>query len=508
MYSRVTFWHALITHPNTKYACAKGTFLNNASRHNSTMISSACGRLLRRRLIRGLDFLFSLLVLLLSSVVRCLTPRSARRLDGKGTLGAFRTKAQRDVWCYLLAAVFVAGGVGLVCLQLELALYHAVDRLVCLTFAPSSGVEAPRVTFAALSSARVLSLPSEHVVVRAVYLDPRPRDGFVNTSVFLAEVSKQLLAREEDGILACGTSAAVSTDLTVRVPKNSWWSQEHFPHLTHEVAMIDCFGLPDVPAGTRAYLWFRVRNNGVLYRVESEHPYFVPQPKQTHNRDDLKIVVCMAIVRDLPPYMSEFLRYYKHLGVDHVYMTAEDTFIQNGILEGDDFIRDALKEGFISFSFWHMWLNTDKVFYHAQMLAHEDCIYRFQGTYDYAFLVDSDDYFIPLIPERKTLDFYVELYCRFGACIFQWLEYFPDCGQDWSKLGRHGNVTNTLLSDTFNRRFGTGKTIYRLTAVLDAGTHIPQQLLQGYKHLFVPPNAAYVAHVRKDKHPPDGLKSC
>ena len=473
------------------------------------MISS--GRLLKRRLIRGLDVLLSLAVLLLCSVTRWLTPRSARRFDGRGALPAFlghRAKAQRDVWRFLVVAVFLAGGAGLVCLQLELSLFRLVDNFVCLKLAPAPGSETSPITAAALSSARVLPLPSEYVIVRAVYLDPRPRDGYLNASVFLAEVRKDLLARERDGILACGTSSSVSTDLTVRVPKNSWWPQKYYPHLTHEVAMIDCFGLPDIPAGSRAFLWFRVRDSGVLYRVESEHTYFVPRPKQTHNRDDLKIVVCMAIVRDFPPFMREFLRYYKYLGVDHVYMTAEDTFVQNGILEGDEFIREALKDGFISFSFWHMWLTTDKMFYHSQMLAHEDCIYRFQGTYDYAFLVDSDDHFIPLVPKRETLDYYIELYCRFGACIFQWLEYFPDCGQDWSRLGRHGNVTNTLLSDTFHRRFGTGKTAYRLTAVLDAGTHKPQQLLQGYKYLFVPPNAAYVAHIRKDNIPPNGLQSC
>ena len=484
--------------------CARGSSLKR-----SPMLSS--GRLLRRRLVRALDFLLSLCLslsaLLLSGVSgRSLPQHSARRLDGRGVFGAVlghRTKAQRDVCCFLVGAVAVLGGVGLVCLHLELTLFRAVDRFVCLTLSPLDAQSFP----SAVASARVLSLPSQQVILRAVYLDPRPRDGFLNASVFLAEVPKTLLAGR-GGVVACGAGRAVSSTLRVRVAKNSWWAHRTEPHLTHDVAMVDCYGLPSTPSGARAFLWYSLTDGGELYRVESEHPYFVPRPKQTQNRDDLKIVLCMAIVRDFPPFMREFLRYYKHLGVDHIYMTAEDSFVQNGILEADEFVREALVEGFVSFSFWHMWLDTDQVFYHAQMLAHQDCIYRFQGTYDYAFLMDSDDHFIPLVPERKTLDYYVELYCRFGACIFQWLEYFPDCGQDWSRLGRHGNVTNTLLSRTFHRRFGTGKTCYRLGAVLDAGTHIPQQLLQGYKYLYVPPDAAYVAHIRRDKHPPNGLQSC
>ena len=470
------------------------------------------GRLLRRSLVRALDLLLSLSALLLSRGARERAFSSWRRLDSRRALRAvlgYRTRVEQDACCWLVVAAAV-GAAGLLLLNLELSLFSLVDRQICHSLSPPELTQ--RRLSSAIAAAKPDSLFSHHVILRAVYLDPRPRNGFLNASVFLAEVRKELLERGGEGIVACGVGGGVSATLALRVPRNSWWVHETEPHLTHDVVMIDCFGLPSAPHGSRAYLWYHPlgdgegERDGRLHRAESEHPYFVPRPKQTQNRDDLKIVVCMAVVRDFPPFMGEFLRYYKHLGVDHVYMTAEDSFVMNGIIEGDEFVREALAEGFLSFSFWHMWLSPDKVFYHAQMLAHEDCVYRFQGTYDYALIVDSDDYFVPLVPEHMRLEFYVELYCRFGACVFQWLEYFPDCGQDWSRLGRHGNVTNTLLSRTFDRRFGTGKTIYRLVAVLDAGTHNPQHLLQGYKFLFVPPNAAYVAHIRKNKMPPDGLQ--
>ena len=190
-------------------------------------------------------------------------------------------------------------------------------------------------------------------------------------------------------------------------------------------------------------------------------------------------------------------------------MTAEDSFVQNGILEADEFIWEALVEGFVSLSFWHMWLNTDEVYGHVQMLAHQNCMYRFQGTYDYAFVVDSDDHFIPLIPEQKTLDYYTQRYCKGGACTFQWIEYFPDCSQDWSRLGPHGNVTNTLLSHTAKRHGPSeGKSMYRPKAVLDAGVHTPLQMMKGYKTKSVPSSAAYVAHLRRNRSPPNGQQSC
>lgn len=410
-------------------------------------------------------------------------------------------------WYAVVFVILLVFGASVI-IQLELSLFKLVDHRICVNLlGPEVYITTPTLK---LASAKVEFLTSSRLIVRAVYLDPRPRNGFINTSVFLVEVHKGLVASE--AILACGTSSGITFDLTVRVVMNSQWVHTYEPDLTHDVAMVDCFGLPKTQPGSRAFLWYRhsASENGEaqLYRVESEQPYFVPPPKQTLNEDDLKIVVCMGIVRDYPPYMKEFLRYYKHLGVDHIYMIGEDSFLRNGGLQSDEFVLDALGEDFISFNFWHQWLSTKQVFYHSQMLAHEDCIYRFQGTYDYAFLVDSDDHFIPRVPHRTTLDFYIEKYCRFGSCIFPWLEYFPDCGQRWDRLGSHGNITNTLVSQTHHRRLKTGKSIHRLTAILDAGTHRPQLLLKGYRKVYVPPNVAYVAHVRKNKEPPNGLQSC
>ena len=480
-------------------------------------------RPVRRVLVRLFEALLSLTAALVPSLAsrrRDLTGKpllwpSGRKAYGvfrdvvSGSTGSFYTRGlpRHGAGDYSSAAflilLLIVGGV---IVLIQLVLFQLIDSHICDAVTLR---KAPDLSSLALGAAKVEFLPSSNAIVRAVYLDPRPRNGFINTSVFLVELRKGVLTSE--AIVACGVGSRVSSQLTVRSVLNSEWVHVFYPQLTHDVAILDCFGLPDTPSGARAFLWYTQPNGDgqpQLYRVESEQRYFVPLPKKTLNEDDVKIVVCMGVVRDFPPYMNEFLRYYKHLGVDHVYMTGEDSFFHNGGLQRDNFVQNAVREGFISFTFWHQWLSPDEVFYHSQMLAHQDCIYRFQGTYDYAFIVDSDDYFVPLVPHRNTLDFYVEQYCRFGSCVFPWIEYYPDCGQHWERLGDNGNVTNTLVSLTHQRRFRTGKSIHRLTAILDAGTHKPQILLSGYHYVFVPPDAAYVAHIRKNKHPPDGLQSC
>ena len=293
---------------------------------------------------------------------------------------------------------------------------------------------------------RILSFPSDnHVIVRSVIRDPRPKAGFESVSVFMVEFRKHMGSHGGRKFVACGTSEAVSWQLKVRVLKNLGWVHTHFPKQTHDMAMIDCFGLPETPTGSRVFLWYRLDDKGDLYRVESEHPYFVPVPKKHSEHDNRTIVVCMALVRHVPPFLREFLRYYKYLGVDHVYMVADDSLIREGALQYDQFVEEAVREGFLSLTFWSMWLNTDEIHSYSYHLAHEDCVYRFQGVYDYALIIDSDDHFIPLVPHQNSLDYYIKKYCTVGACSFQWIEYYPDCGLDWTRLGPHGNVTNTSI---------------------------------------------------------------
>ena len=68
-------------------------------------------------------------------------------------------------------------------------------------------------------------------------------------------------------------------------------------------------------------------------------------PVTNEKQNESSIVVCMAVLRDNPPYTKEFLRYYKHLGVDHIYMMAEESFVWSGVLNGDEFVQNYLKMG-------------------------------------------------------------------------------------------------------------------------------------------------------------------
>ena len=64
------------------------------------------------------------------------------------------------------------------------------------------------------SSTKVEQLPSQNIIVRAAYYDPRQRNGHINATVFLIEVIKHL--RNKKAIIGCGVGNKVTTNPSIR----------------------------------------------------------------------------------------------------------------------------------------------------------------------------------------------------------------------------------------------------------------------------------------------------
>ena len=161
-------------------------------------------------------------------------------------------------------------------------------------------------------------------------------------------------------------------------------------------------------------------------------------------------------------------------------------------------LREAACEGYLSFSVWKEWYNGDKeVYLHSEILRKLDCIYRFRGTYDYAFPIDTDDFFTPRIPGRTQLKDYINEYCYakpYGSCTFKWIWLNPQlCGMK-SKVGRDGNVTDNLSSQK-GKQHANKKSVHNTQTIFDATFHDamrPNGLMPGYKAVEIPPHVAYI----------------
>ena len=357
---------------------------------------------------------------------------------------------------------------------------------------------------------------SKDMIVRATYFDDRPQSGHTNSTVFMLQARRDIVGLNNQSlILGCGVGEHFATAGHYKIRAcggivlNSW-IHEMFPHLTHDEVMLDCFDLP-AQNGSTAFVIYKPDIHSPYARiVHSDHPFLIPAPPQPRRSQDyeFKILSCVNIFGE-PNWLVEWLHYQKAIGVDHVHITIQDSVLKS---HEQSYLRQAVREGFVTVDEWQQWFNDSQIYYHSQTLAYADCIYRHRGTYDYAFMLDTDDFFVPMNPEQKRFHYYVNKWCKDSAsCAFSWTEYYPDCGLK-GEPGSDGNMTKVLNSTVHVNRKG-GKSLHRLSVVMDIGPHQAESVIMKarsfrvkYHHgiVKIPDDEAYVAHIRKDRLPPNG----
>ena len=357
---------------------------------------------------------------------------------------------------------------------------------------------------------------SKDMIVRAAYFDDRPRNGHTNITVFMLQARRDIVGKMNKSLLlGCGVGKHVATPGHYEIrPCGSIilhsWIHKHFPHLTHDEVMLDCFDLP-AQNGSTAFIIYKPDINSSSARIaHSELPFLIPAPPQPRQSQDydFKILSCVNIF-GTPNWLVEWLHYQKAIGVDHVHITIQDSVLKS---HERSYLRQAVREGFVTVDEWQQWFNDSEIYYHSQTLAYADCIYRYRGTYDYAFILDTDDFFVPMNPGQKRLHYYVNKWCKDSAsCAFSWIEYYPDCGLK-GEPGSDGNMTKVLNSTVHVDR-DVGKSLHKLSVVMDTGVHQAESVIMKarsfdvkYHHgiVKIPDDEAYVAHIRKNKKPPNG----
>ena len=354
-----------------------------------------------------------------------------------------------------------------------------------------------------------LFYPSKELFVRAVHFDDRPRDGHLNTSVFLVVAIRTITDKKL--IVGCQIDNHVADAFKVELIGETPLWRAFYNHINHEEAMVHCYNLP-ATNNSVGYISFKTSQNSTVKIAASERLVKFPAPRiaptsEEGKRYNLTIVTC-AKVFNSPPWLSEWITYQRTLGVDHIHFDAEDTFKKYGAINNPD-LQAAIKSGYVTVELWKQYLNGNELWYHNQGLMYEDCAYRFRNTYDYIVMVDTDDFFTPRVPGEGKLHYYIDKYCRgktTGSCKFKWIEFFPDHYGLNNATVNDGNITRRLANYSHYNQ-GNPKSLHRTNVVLDAATHYAYKMVVGYHIEQVPPNVAYFAHIRKKKGPPSkGLK--
>ena len=336
------------------------------------------------------------------------------------------------------------------------------------------------------------SSTDKHVVLRSVYWDPRPfkslRRGFW---VFLAVAEKHIVSKN----LVIGVQVDNDTfhsSLDVRELELNAYFDLVCPNLTHKYIVVRC-SAPFSYSPSHAALLYKTEPNGVILSAVSENPPTVNvMPQRSNERKT--IVSCLAPGYGNPRLLPHWIRYERTIGVSHIHVIADQSFVESGALN-TSVVKRALETGFLSIAIWPRRFTGWQVFYREQLLAYQDCVHRFQGLYDYVFPHDADDFFVPLIPGAK-LDYYVNKYCTKRTCSFQWEEITPPNSGLTGMIGRDGNVTDKVAAKHSRKTREANKCIHRLEDTFEVGIHGPAMDILCCMTTYVPTTAAYVSHIR------------
>ena len=352
----------------------------------------------------------------------------------------------------------------------------------------------------------LLAILSKTILVRRAYFDDRKRDGHENAVVFTMEVKRSIKSNVFTG---CRVGGRESSKVHFRYSGPYEWAIAHM-HVTKNIALVDCYDVHWAKDGDPAYLIvdnFKIGST-VIKRGEVKSQRNLVVPVRNNISDSPSVVACLATVRfaEISPsadgMLHNWLRYQKTIGVDHVHMIADDTFVIAGGMD-NSYIQDAVKENYLSVDFWPRWFNKTEIFQSSQHLAYNDCAYRFMGAYDYILFADSDDFFVPV--KSKSIKTYLKKWCigQIASCKFEWYTFYPDCGWNPKSVGADGNLTATVYYSKTTKR-GEPKSAHKIQALVDVGRHGARVLMPGCKRKWIPSNEAYYAHLRKQQTPPRG----
>ena len=325
------------------------------------------------------------------------------------------------------------------------------------------------------------------------FFDKRQKYHHDNSTVILVQVIDVNLIRY-NRIVGCGIDNTIAKTFRVKplyVYRN--WIRPNFPNLTYTEAMVTCYDLPS-SHGSKAFVLYRPYRMAGLWKVYSERPVVVPKDLSLRHPS---IVVC-STVYDQPPWISEWLRYQKTIGVDFIHLYAQESFVEQGGMD-TPIVKQFIAENRLVVDVRKAYLNSSQIYYYSQPLLYQDCTLRYHGVYDYAMLVDTDDFFIPRIPDQKDIHYYLDLLFKFnktGTVRLDWIRYFPSCGLTTppDKI-LDGNVTDHL--STYKSYYQYVKSIHKLSATQEVAIHEAPHLFPGNIKSDASNSTAYIAHVRK-----------
>lgn len=345
----------------------------------------------------------------------------------------------------------------------------------------------------------VLDQGYRHVLPRAAYFDRRHIHGYKNAIVILAHVTKEVL--KKNLMVHCIVNGMHTKKFRILSFLMNGWIHNNHPRLTYDNVLIFCYDTTINRDSTNDVVieYKNPKDDKEFISIKPEAALFVPS-FQPANKGSSSVMVCITAF-GTPPCFMDWLHYQKTLGVDLVYINAQESFL-NSTVYSDAFFQESLDNGFVQVKVWHEYLTKMEVFYHSQLLYYHDCLFRFQSVYDYAIILDTDEFYVAEngkvdINIHQHLDKVFSQRSKIGALRLDQVIYRAPPGgfnrsntelNDSGNLPRYG-VRTSLKSHNF-------KSVCRLSATVELSVHTVVGFMPGFREYSVPKHVAYVAHMK------------
>jgi hypothetical protein len=351
-----------------------------------------------------------------------------------------------------------------------------------------------------------------YLIPRVAFFDTRVRKIYNNVTVILTHAIKSKVK-----LVGCVVDGHFTDKVELNEVSVNGWIHMMQPLCTHDNFLIFCFDTPGRNNSKVSVLYENPKNKSEILITDSEHSLFVPKSRELSKHFNSSIMTCTTVFGS-PTHIGEWLRYQKMIGVDFVFMNAVESFL-HGDAYNDTFLQESIKNGFVQLMVWKEYLKPGALFYHAQSLYYQDCVYRFQGIYEYAIMCDIDDFVIvtdgrdirqiiqsqfdsdPKFRGVHTVGQFLQYSFRrkqkVGGIQLKWVRYYePD--------GNFNFNYSKILAGKFSQYMkaqpgldeGNFKSIHKLSATSDVGIHKISGQMKGYTWIDVPRDVAYVAHLR------------
>ena len=330
-------------------------------------------------------------------------------------------------------------------------------------------------------------LQDTSAVAIAAYFDGRKQHSHSNATVIFAAVL-QHLERKVTGCEVDGVQELNNT-LVRPIAVTPWLKKFHL--VSHTELMVLCFDMKITKNNTVKLL---LKANGETLKIPIMKDIVLPA--ESTERDE--VMVC-ATGFGSPENLDQWLLYQQVIGIKFIHLNVHISFIKN-IIKSET-LRNFLERGYVKMIVWEEQLNLSQVYYYSQSFKYQDCLFRYQNVYKYMLIIDFDEYFIPLVPQK-----YVHYYAKrllgrrniASVALPEILYYCKIKDSENMTVPKDGNITR-LYDTSYSSIDYNQKSIHLVKFMDEVSVHYGNPFRSHRKVKYNSPRKTncYISHISK-----------